>query len=103
MNRPIKTLSSDSPVFDGYEAVVWVVNMSSRVDDAQVRNITPGVLYTIIIQQDGEGGRVFNWPSNCTNAPTVNLAPNGTTVANFIGMQDALSIFPNAPATWPSP
>jgi hypothetical protein len=102
MIRPFKTLSSDSPIFDGWEAYGWLVNMSSRVDDAQVRNIIPGVLYVIVIQQDGEGGKSFTWPSNCINAPTVNLAPNGITAACFIGMADALSMVPTQPPMWPS-
>ncbi len=99
MMRPIKTVSSDSPVFDGNEAVVWIVNMTSHSADARLKNIAPGVLYTFVFVQNAAGGNTFAWPKGAINPPPINTRPNGTTTANFIGKGGG-QIASNASATW---
>lgn len=86
MNRPIKTVSSEAPIFDGNEAVCWLVSMTGNVENPRFKNIAPGVLYTFVFRQDASGGNRFVWPTSCINPPTVNIAPNITTTVNFIGM-----------------
>lgn len=101
MNRPIKTIGSASPVFDGNEALCWVVNMTNNVGDARVKHIMPGVLYTFVFRQDAAGGNTFQWPGNCIDAPPICLKPNSITTVNFIGTQNAGNLICNAaPATW---
>jgi hypothetical protein len=99
MSRPTKVLGSNFPIFDGTEAVCWIVEMTSSVSDALVRYVAPGVLYTIVIIQDGVGGHTFRWPSNCINPPQINTQPDGKTVVNFIGAGDGI-IAASAPAAW---
>lgn len=66
--------------------------MHSNVAQANVRNVIPGMLYVFIFVQDGAGGRVFNWPFNCLNAPRINSNPNSITVQCFIGLPNNLLI-----------
>jgi len=100
MNRPVQRLDSSFPiVLDGFAAVVWVVFLHNSVRQATVKNITPGVLYTVVIQQDEAGGRNFSWPSGCVNPPPINTAPFGMTTANFIGTTIG-EMTVNAPASW---
>jgi len=103
MNRPVKNLDSSFPiVFDGLEAVVWVVFLHNPVRQVSVKNITPGVLYSIVVQQDEKGGYNFVWPSDAINAPPINTTPYGCTSANFIGTA-AGALTSNTAATWVQP
>lgn len=99
MSRPTKTLGSDFPIFDGNEALNWVVLMTSSVADARVKNIAPGARYTFVFIQNAVGGHTFQWPSNCLNPPPINIDPNGKTAALFIGTSEG-NIAGNSPAIW---
>lgn len=72
-------------VFDGLEAVCWHVALTRDVSIARIRNISPGQLYTIILEQSSEGYNTFNWPELCVNAQPVNLEPYSKTIQNFVG------------------
>jgi hypothetical protein len=99
MSRPFLELSSTPPpLFDGTLAMTWKVIMQNNVTGAVVRSVIPGVLYVFILQQDGIGGRVFNWPTNCLNASRLNPLPNATTVLTFIGQQNNI-LSANIPGT----
>jgi hypothetical protein len=60
--------------------------MVHTVMNARVRNIAPGVLYTMIFHQNGAGGHSFRWPAQCQNAGNIATAAYATTVQNFIGI-----------------
>ena len=96
MMRPWASVGSDSPVFDGFEAVCWFVSMNSDCEDARVKHITPGVLYTFVFTQDAAGSNFFEWPSSFINPPMVSTAPNAVTTANFIGTIEG-NLISNAP------
>lgn len=86
MSRPYQIFdSSNLIVFDGNLAVCFIVNMTSDVDSARVKNIAPGCLYTFIFHQNGQGNR-FDWPGQCLNASPIDMTPGATTVQNFIGV-----------------
>ena len=89
MTRTLKLMySSQRPLFfDGLQAVVWKIAMQNSVSQsaAQIRNISPGVLYTFIFVQDAIGGHAFDWPPSCLNAPSIDPRPNAKTVQNLIG------------------
>lgn len=86
MSRPFKIYDSVSPpLFDGNDALCFIVQLRSSVTNARVRNIAPGALYTFIIHQDATGGHSFVWPSECIDAAEVDMRKNTTTVQNFIG------------------
>jgi hypothetical protein len=93
MSRPFQTLDSAGTLtFDGLQAVCWFVHMKSDVTQARVINISPGQLYTFVFQQDNAGRHRMVWPVNCQNAAPIDLAPNSTTVQNFIGNNNATMI-----------
>lgn len=99
MSRPIQTLDSSDPViFDGNVAVCFIVLMNSYVNNAKVRNIAPGVLYTMIFQQDADGNHEFVWPGSCLNAAAIDTKPGAFTVQNFIGNTGG-SLQANLPGT----
>jgi hypothetical protein len=58
-------------------------------------NAVPGGIYTLILQQDGTGGRSITWPSyvkwNNTAPPTINSAANSVTLITFV--YDGVSFF----------
>jgi hypothetical protein len=100
MIRPVKTFDSRSSiVFDGNEALCFIVIMNSNSSGARVKNIIPGVLYTFIFQQDATGEWTFEWPAQCTNGAAINPAPNSTTVQNMIGYTGGL-LKGNIPGAW---
>jgi hypothetical protein len=86
-------------MLDGLAAVCWVINMQNDVLKPRVKNISPGQLYTVIIEQDAAGNHLFTWPPVCRNAARVNPAANSTTVQNFIGFTGGL-LLANIPGTW---
>ena len=93
MSRPFETLNSGSlMVFDGLEAVCWLINMQSSVTSPRITNIAPGQLYTFIFAQNATGGHTMNWPANCQNAAPIDPAPNSTTVQNFVGSTGGILI-----------
>lgn len=89
MKRPFKKMdSSQRPVlFNGLEAVCWELTMSNGLTPSQiqVRNISPGQLYTVIFVQDAKGGHTFGWPDVFKNATPINPYPLAKTVQNLIG------------------
>lgn len=86
MSRPYKVVGSNAPVFDGNEACCWFVKMTSNCNNAILKNVTPGTLYSFVFTQDAVGGNTFVWPNNCINPPEINTAPNAIFTANFVGM-----------------
>lgn len=103
MNRPMKIVNSSSGiiVFDGLEAVVWKILMSSNVvaSGVTVKNVSPGQLYTFIFVQDAVGGHIFAWPAQVDNGALVDPQPNTTTVQNYIGNTGGI-LQSNAPGAW---
>jgi hypothetical protein len=100
MTRPFQIYDSGTPlVFDGNEAVCFIVNLRNNVKTARVKNIAPGARYTFVIHQDSLGQHTFAWPSKCENAMMVDPAANATTVQSFIGTTGGM-LLADIPATW---
>jgi hypothetical protein len=100
MSRRVLQLESQHPIiFDGLKAEVWVITMRNNVDIAYMRNMMPGVFYTVNLQQDQFGGHRFTWPSGCFNAATIDPTPGSVTTQNFIA-DSQRQLFANMTATW---
>lgn len=101
MNRRILHLGSEPPVvFDGRFAEVWIVGMRSNVSQSVIVNLTPGVVYSFLFQQNGVGGFTFAWPAaGVANGMTLNPRPNSLSMQNFIATQPD-QMFANMPGTW---
>jgi hypothetical protein len=96
----LKLEGREGMLFDGNVAVCWQIVMTrSLTVPPRMRNITPGVLYTFIFEQDSAGGNTFAWPLGCENATPIDLKPNSYTVQNFIGRNGGI-LSANIPASY---
>jgi hypothetical protein len=87
MSRPYVLLNSRIPlVFDGNQALCFIVAMNSNVTSAKVKNIAPGAMYTFVFHQNTTGHYAFAWPAQCLNAVMIDQDPQAVTVQNFIGL-----------------
>jgi hypothetical protein len=87
MNRPYKLFDTRKPlVFDGNQAVCFIMTLMNNVSGGRTKNIASGVLYTFVIYQNPEISYSFAWPDTCLNAIPVDQTPDSTTVQNFIGL-----------------
>jgi hypothetical protein len=87
MSRPYTIFNSRTPlVFDGNQAVCFILTLVNDVPGGRTKNIASGVLYTWIIRQDEHGGYSYKWPVTCLNAVDVDQTPGSVTVQNFIGI-----------------
>lgn len=86
MTRRVQQMNSaQSMLFDCYFAECFIVQMKNPVRHVQLKNSTPGKLYTFIFQQDAQGENDFKWPNPCRNGMPIDLSPGATSVQNFIG------------------
>jgi hypothetical protein len=98
MRNVLQIDAVDNMVFDGLQAVCWIIALNIDLTAARVRNISPGQLYTFIIRQ-GNQGNTFVWPSACVNAIPVDRNPHSTTIQNFIGDTGGI-LRAHLPGTW---
>jgi hypothetical protein len=99
MRRTLELESANVMTFDGLYAECWIIDMYSNVTTVNLKNMTPGVLYSFLIRQDEIGGNSFAWPTRCHNAMQVDTTPNSVTVQNFIGGIDR-QLYANMTGTW---
>ena len=86
MERPYLILESTGPLlFDGLEAVCWLVRMTTNITAPRIINTAPGQVYTFVFTQNGVGGHTMNWPANCINAVQIDPAPSSITTVSFVG------------------
>lgn len=104
MTRPTITIYSTTVplVFDGTLALAFIVEVISEVENATVKNIAPGAMYTFMFHQDAKGHRV-TWPDNCINASPVDTTPGAITVQNFIGTEAGNLMADLPAAVWKKP
>ena len=99
MRRALYLQSQNIITLDGVKAEVWFIALHNNVDVSYMKNIMPGVLYTVILQQDQIGGHKFTWPTQCFNAITPDPLPGSVTTQNFIGNSDR-QLIANMTGTW---
>jgi hypothetical protein len=62
-------------------------------------NVTPGNLYTFIVQQDATGDHKLTWANAVLNATAVNQLPNGMTIQTFVASADE-NLYPVGAGTY---
>lgn len=102
MERPYLILESTGPLlFDGLEAVCWLVRMTTNITAPRIINTAPGQVYTFVFTQNGVGGHKIQWPSNCANAAPLDPLPNSTTTVNLVCDLGGI-LYANILPTWSS-
>lgn len=101
LNQLLGVGVADPTVFSGDQYTAWKIILTGDVDTIEVTDLIPGNLYTFIIQQDGTGGRAFNWDSagNVFNAAPVNPDPGAYTVQTFV-CDDNLDLYAIGAGMW---
>jgi len=92
---PATAPTTDLP---GNKGLAFYVLLTENIPTLQVTSGTPGFLYTLVLQQDGTGGRTAGRPQ-MTNAAPLNAVPNGTTTQTFLCFS-ATQFLAIAPATY---
>jgi hypothetical protein len=86
-----------TPTFDLSIALIQEITLAGNVTSSAIANVLPGQIFTLIIHQDGTGGRTFVPPGSVPLNP-IDPGVSATSVQSFI-VDAASVIHPYTPMT----
>jgi hypothetical protein len=98
--RRIKQLAAaQTVVLNGLEGETFVLSMGTSVSHVQVKNLTPGQVYVLILKQNNTGGHTIAYGASIRNAIAADPRPFAVTVQSFIADTGGI-LRSNLPGTW---
>jgi hypothetical protein len=97
----LDVVSVQDPVFDGSQYTAFQMLLTASGAQAEFVNMVPGNLYTFILDQDGTGGRTFEWPANAYNGTFIMPTPNSRTIQTFVADESSNLYAIGAATLWP--
>ena len=76
-----------APVFDFSTSNGFEMVLTGNVTSSTIKNLSPGQVGTIILVEDGTGGRNFAWPSSVT-VGAIDTTAGAVNVIQFVGRSD---------------
>jgi hypothetical protein len=99
MRKVLIQNAAHTMLLDASRYQTFVIRCATSIVTMQVMNVSPGMLYCFVMQQDANGNHTVNWDANMQNAMSVDPEPNSTTVQTFIGTKGDI-LTTNVPGTW---
>jgi len=75
---------SSTPAFDMNNGLIQKIVLTGNVTSSTISNAVQGQRLTLMISQDGVGGRTFVWPTNIFGEMTIGSGANETSIQTFI-------------------